>query len=368
MVAYWLLLLALAIGSIFNQSQPSAVTGPPFNDGYRIRSDVPLIFALIAITLMIGLRYKVGGDWDAYEHWFAVIPTWPLSTALHEARVEPGYTAVNWLVGQLEWQLWVVNLVCAVPFVVGLASFCRLQPNPWLALAVAAPLFVIVVGMGYTRQATAAGFMLIGLSGLMRGRRYWRFLVWTLIGSLFHQSVLVVIPLVPLFLLRLTPFSILLLIAAAVIGYFVLLPHVLDRYSYGYIKQVYVAKGAIFRIGPNAVTGLLLLGFRKQFEGNFVEVKIWRGFAWLSLLVFAAFFFVRSTVILDRLSVFILPLQIWVWSRLPTAFGERDRPHLLLTTLVIAYSAVVLGLWLGFANHSRYWLPYQLYPVFDPPA
>jgi hypothetical protein len=29
---------------------------------------------------------------------------------------------------------------------------------------------------------------------------------------------------------------------------------------------------------------------------------------------------------------------------------------------VIAYSALVLFVWLNFAKHADYWLPYQFYP------
>ena len=50
----------------------------------------------------------------------------------------------------------------AVPFTYGLFRICRQQPNPWLALVVATPFLIIVVGMGYTRQAAAMGFLMIG--------------------------------------------------------------------------------------------------------------------------------------------------------------------------------------------------------------
>jgi len=364
MFPYWLLLLMLSAASLFYQrrAHPAAVEWPVVGS-HRIRSDPALILALVAITLMIGFRYRVGGDWKIYQLHFGWLSQWPLSVGLHRAYEEPGYTFVNWLVGQVGGGLWLVNLVCAVPFVVGLATLCRQQPNPWLALVVATPLIIIVIGMGYTRQATALGFLLIGLTGLIAGRSYWWFLAWTLLASLFHQSVLVLIPIVALFLIRVSVVSVLLLVGAAIVSYYVLLPHALERYSHGYINQVYQAKGAIFRIAPNAATALLPLIFRKQFATSGTETRILRGWSYLAVAVFAAFFAIRSTVILDRLSVYIAPLQVWVWSRLPTAFGEKGRPHLFLTALVIAYSAIVLGLWLAFANHARYWLPYQVYPL-----
>ena len=363
MFAYWLLLIALSVGSMLHQGkrggEPSAVLAAQ----RPLSSDVPLLIALAAITLMIGFRDRVGGDWNVYKYWFDRLSTGTLVMDLRQSPDEIGYTCLNWLAGQVGGRIWLVNLVCAIPFVVGLSSLCRQQPNPWLALVVATPLFIIVVGMGYTRQATAVGFVLVGLSGLIRGRSYWWFVFWVLVASTFHQSALVLIPLVPLFLLRATAFSFVLLVLALGIGYYVLLPHELERYSIGYIDQVYMAKGAIYRIAPNAITGAMVLGFRRQYVAGDREVEIWRGWALLSIIAFVGFFFVQSTVILDRLSIYILPLQIWAWSRLPTAFGERHEPNIILTMLVIAYSALVLGLWLSFANNSGYWLPYRMYQL-----
>ena len=101
------------------------------------------------------------------------------------------------------------------------------------------------------------------------------FFAWTLVGGLFHQSVLLFIALVPLFVFRFTPFWISLLAIALFLGDLALEPHVLDRYSAGYIRQVYVAKGALFRIAPNAAAGMILLLFRYRFEGTKIELRFW---------------------------------------------------------------------------------------------
>lgn len=47
--------------------------------------------------------------------------------------------------------------------------FARSQPDPWLAVLVAVPYLVIVVAMGYSRQAVAIGILLAGLGRLERG-------------------------------------------------------------------------------------------------------------------------------------------------------------------------------------------------------
>jgi hypothetical protein len=329
---------------------------------YRVRDDVLLLVILVVLTLMIGLRYQVGGDWNVYAVTFRSVTLRPLDVALSRTPDEAVYTIMNWLVGKAGFQIWLVNLICAVPFIAGLTAFCRQQPNPWLAFAVAAPLFIIVVGMGYTRQAAAAGFMLIGMAGLTRGRSFAWFVGWALLGSAFHTSLLIFIPVMAVVVFRATFLWLLAFIIAMAVAYYVILPTALERYSVGYIHNVYEAKGAIFRIVPNAFAGLFVVAFPKQFASNPMELKVWRGWGWLALIAFGAFFLVASSVIIDRLSIYLLPLQIFVLARLPNAFRADRKPSLALTVFVLIYSALVLFFWLNFANNARYWVPYRLYP------
>ena len=76
---------------------------------------------------------------------------------------------LNWFAGQNELGFWFVNTVCGGIFSYGLIAFARSQPRPWLALAVAVPYLIIVVAMGYTRQAAAIGFVMLGLVRLGNG-------------------------------------------------------------------------------------------------------------------------------------------------------------------------------------------------------
>ena len=62
---------------------------------------------------------------------------------------------LNWLSIQMDWGILGVNLIGGAIFAFGLVAFCRRQPRPWLALAVAIPYLVIVVAMGYSRQGIA---------------------------------------------------------------------------------------------------------------------------------------------------------------------------------------------------------------------
>lgn len=363
MLPYWLLLAVLSFGSVLYQRELLARPAGVIGTDHRMRNDLAFAFIVVALTLMIGLRYEVGGDWNIYFSEFKEVTPLPLAGAIRRLRSEAGYTTLNWLAGQVGLGFWFVNLVCAAIFVTGLTALARQQSNPWLVLVVATPVFIILVGMGYTRQSAGVGCVLIGLTRIIKGKHFLWFVGWALIGALFHQSAILWIPVVALFIFRWTAGSLLLLAATAIISYYVVLPEALDRYAIGYIDVVYEAKGVLFRVIPNAAAGALLLTFRKQFRGAPVELNIWRGFAILSLVALFALQFVKSSIIIDRLSLYILPMQIVVLSALPTAFGPRGQRSLALTAIVIGYTAIQLWAWLTFANHARFWIPYRLYPL-----
>ena len=54
-----------------------------------------------------------------------------------------------------------------------------------------------------------------------------------------------------------------------------------------------------------------------------------------------------------------LPLQVVILSRVPIAYRLPG----IGTIVVILYSAAVLFVWLTYAKHAEYWLPYQVYPI-----
>ena len=363
MLAYWMLFFTLAFASLVHS--PSAAIAPTVLEGRQRpqRRVIPIVVAILLI-LMIGLRYRVGGDWFAYLMNLDAVRGRSLSWAFANSPDEVGYTFITWLVGRIGGEIWLVNLICAVPFVIGLMAIARRQPNPYLALTIACPLIIIVVGMGYTRQAAALGFLLIGITALTKGASFWSFLIWTFVGSLFHLSVLFFIPVTAALLFQGRLRSLVLLLLCALAGYFVILPHAVERYSAGYIRTVYEAQGAIFRIALSALAGIVILVFGRRFFYNPMEARIWRGWGFLSVISLIMLFIVRSTVIIDRLSVYLLPIQIYTFSRVPLAFGGHQSQRIWSLLMVFAY-AIVLFLWLILANNAEFWLPYRIYPVFS---
>ena len=113
----------------------------------------------LVMTLLIGYRFEVGGDWSNYLPMLDIISGLGLIDVLKES--DPSYQLINWVSVEMHWGIFGVNLIGGGIFSIGLSVFCLNQPRPWLALAVALPYMVIVVAMGYSRQGVALGLVML---------------------------------------------------------------------------------------------------------------------------------------------------------------------------------------------------------------
>ena len=136
------------------------------NDSYSLHLDPIWLSIILLMTLVIGLRFHVGGDWYAYLRIYRYIFETQDSFGsdlVYLVAGDPGYLLLNWISAKLNGGIAGVNLLCGAIFSIGLSIFCRNLPRPFLALAVAMPYMVIVVSMGYSRQAVALGVTMIAL-------------------------------------------------------------------------------------------------------------------------------------------------------------------------------------------------------------
>ena len=136
MTPYWVLLFFFSAGALLTPgwSNRGAAPNPLF------------VLGAIAVALLIGLRFHVGGDWTSYERIFFAVSHSNLWDAVTNG--DPGFRLLNWVAKQVGGDLWLVDLVCGAVFVTGVYKLARLQPNPRLAVVVAGPYLIIVVGIG----------------------------------------------------------------------------------------------------------------------------------------------------------------------------------------------------------------------------
>jgi anaerobic C4-dicarboxylate transporter len=90
-----------------------------------------------------------------------------------------------------------------------------------------------------------------------------------------------------------------------------------------------------------------------------VEWKVWRNFSLASVASLVFLVMSPSSAAVDRISLYIIPLQIAVLGRVPLIFKSR----LFGTVVVASYCFAVEFVWLNFAQFSDAWVPYQLFAI-----
>jgi hypothetical protein len=353
---YWLMFVLPALGALSaRRHRVHAATGLR-----SVKLDGAWIAAVLVLSLLIGFRLEVGADWNNYVRYVHDARYVPILTILGAG--DPGYQLLNWISAQMDWDVYGVNLIGGAIFSIGLAVFCRSLPRPWLALAVAVPYLVIVVAMGYSRQGIALGLAMLGLVALGRQETRW-FVFWVLFGAIFHKSAVILLPIAALTATRNRYWTALWVGVAAFFAYILLLEEAVESLMTNYVEAQYQSQGTMIRLLMNALPAAILLFWRRRFEFSGAEPVLWRWFAIISLALLGLFLASPSSTAVDRVALYMLPLQLVVFAHLPDVFDNRGRNKEVLVAAVLFYYAAVLFVWLNYASHAISWLPYRFYPL-----
>jgi hypothetical protein len=341
---YWFLFSFFAIGAL--------VSG----DGTQsLPSKLGLTLGGIILTLAIGLRFHVGGDWGAYQLMFSRAALYDYNEMLRFG--DPAYQLLNWAVQRLEWPFWVVNLVCAAIFCWGLIRFATSQSNPWLAMVIAVPYLAIVVSMGYTRQAVAIGVIMMGLAAIQRGASILRFAIYVFIAALFHKTAVVAMLFVALTGERGKIVNLMIVLASAVLLYDSLLQNSMQGLLTNYVDAKYGSQGALIRISMCLVPAVLFLSRKDKFAFSEQGQALWRNISWTAFLLLVALVVSPSSTAVDRIALYVLPLQLAIFAQVPRTFSSPAFGRI----LIIVYAFAIQFAWLYYAANSYYWVPYSSY-------
>ena len=144
------------------------------------------IFVIFFLTIFVGFRYEIGGDWIIYEKYFYNIQNVSLKELLISS---PVFFLINKIAYYTDIQFIGVNFICALIFMVSLANFLNNSENKWLALAISFPIIIVILSMGYIRQGLAFSFCLLLIKTLEDKNLIWSF-VYIILSILSHKSAL----------------------------------------------------------------------------------------------------------------------------------------------------------------------------------
>lgn len=352
---YWLMFLLPAIAAL---SESRLAAGGELRAARWLNLNNAWLGVAAVLTLVIGYRYQVGGDWFSYLDGMRDAYFRSLYVSITED--DPGYKVLEWLAVELDWGIFGVNFISAALFSLGLSVFCRSLPRSWLALTVAIPYFVIIVAMGYTRQGVAIGLAMLGLVALGR-QQVWPFLGWVLLAATFHKSAVLLLPIAVLAVTRRRLVTAAWVGVVTLVAYGLMLEQSVEALKVNYVEAEYQSEGALVRLLMNALPAVLLLLFRRRFGMSLPQMQLWFWFALIALALFGVYYLTPASTAVDRVGLYMLPLQLVVFSYLPEVFGGSRSRNQALVGAVVFYYAAVEFVWLNFAVHAPLWIPYRFW-------
>ena len=320
-----------------------------------------LFIVCVFFVFFAGTRFDVGCDFWGYLQRFNNVDV-NSDPFIGFTMEEPAFQFITRYVKTSNWSYMWLNFICTVIIFHLVYRFAKRHPEPLTFILLLFPIFIVQLSMSGLRQALAVSFLLVALISFIRINRI-NVVIWILIGSTFHQSVLIFLPLALIcgkeVNIKKIIFALLLLGPVASI----LLADRMSVYNDRYVAQIYggsESSGAILRLGLIIISAALFEFYKENIKEHFPnEFPMLRLFSLISFSLIPVAFI--SSIAVHRLGYYVIPVQMYMISLLPFIMkGQRDR--LLFKILPIVSLGLYLVVWFSFSKHANLcYVPYDSY-------
>jgi hypothetical protein len=319
------------------------------------RGSVPrMIWAAywILTVLFIGFRHEIGTDWPNYMSIWDDQGDSFISALLH---TEPAYYILMYLVKKMNLTIHWLNLLTSFIAITPVFYFSYRQKNRWIALMSIATALFVMSYIGYARQAPAIGLSIWATFRFLDKKFIGCFLI-LITASLFHNSAMILIIVFSGFILLQVrvgyKFAVLALLGLA---WMIYAERVVGRIT-NYFDLGLVSMGALPRIVLVDIALIIAIIFRKALFNSRFEREVMLYFCCCGILASSLFFL--DSIMADRLILYWLVIQIFVYGNLSSITVNNDYRVLSLVSIA-AVNLSVLLVWLVYGTFSRDWIPYK---------
>ncbi len=330
--------------------------------GVNSRRQEPwLALTMVFLFLFMGWRDHVGCDFTGYLNRFEAIS--PYSTLGEAFTAEEGgfellITMVR--INGLDYH-W-LNVFASAIIAAGHYHFARHFPRPMAVIACLFPVIILQLSMSGIRQGIAVALLLVATVSFLKGRKLATAL-WIVAAAEFHTSALIFLPAALLAGTAVSTLRLTLAIAVLTPLSMVLMGDQLADYSDQYIDQIYgtsSSDGAIYRyvlvLIPFAWFLFRMPAMRALYPAEFEFFKLNAIFALSLAPVFAI-----SSLIVHRLTFYIMPISVLLLTYLHASIADRDG-RMLVRLLPFALYGAYLVAWALTSRHaSLCYNPYRSY-------
>jgi hypothetical protein len=332
-----------------------------FNRLLKIKDNTFYNLYILLIILFVGFRYGMN-DFFLYLAHFDKTKYQLLSDFKFNSNASSyGYDLLNWLVGRLNLEFYFINILCIILGIFSFHSFKNL-PNRWILWVVVFHTGIMILSMGYVRQAFAIFFMIIAINSLIFKKIYY-FFFYTILGFLFHKTAFIFFLLIFFYFEKIN-YKYFLIILISTILILILESKSLYKLYYLYVEQSTLrgaggeSLGVYYRLPISIVVAVLFLIYKEHLSKNFIERKIYVFFSFYVFFLIPISF--ASTTLADRMLLYSFPLSLVTFCRFENIFINKKHKYI-VNILIILIQFINLFYWSLFSNTGIAWSIYRSY-------
>jgi hypothetical protein len=342
-IAYFLLMgLVILLGII-----------APRHFGYPMR-----YCTFITFLLFCGGRLEIGSDWFSYEIFYDYLLAHPMDWGLFS---EPAFSLVCRVSEYFKFGIIGVNFITAAIYLIGLIWVSGKTSSPWCAIGAALCYYIPALPMGIIRQGAAIGIIFILVANWTKLRDPGR-VIAVLFAMTFHQSAIIMLPIVLIASKAKVSYRILFGLSAILTGLIVgvSLTDVFSTYNERYIEGVdgviIETTAATFHWLLIAIPSGIYIVYRDRLRKGWID---------RDLMMIASIGAISLICILPISSAAVTRLAMY-FSFVPVILCGMiaDVPKYKLTQTVMRSGifvtvSVIYVTWLLFAESAHNYLPYD---------
>ena len=323
-------------------------------------NDKIILFFIFFLTLFVGSRVEIGGDWGTYLYNYYTNGE-NFDFFDFSIRSDWGFETLSYLFYYYDLPATYFLFFCSIINFCCLYIFLNKQPNKWLFLTISFPYLITVIYMGFVRQSLALSFMFLAINSSNENKTT-KVLYYFILGFLFHKSSIIIF-----LLILICNKNIFKQIFSTKVFLLIILISYLIYYSssdFSNLIGVYIedprglslsSKGAIPRLLLSFTAVIIFFIYKHKFKFTDFENKFYTANSFL--IIFLCLFVFKYSTLVDRLNIYCLPFQLVVFSRLFLIDSTLIVKNLLNLTSVFIYGMIFV-IWLYFSNSSHRWAPY----------
>ena len=341
---------------------------------FEITKNFLFIINISCFTLIViftGFRFNVGADWNTYFSLFNQFKEFGFPSIQIFTSSDPIYITLNILSHRTSNSIYLVNLLIAFLFFISLYFLIQNQEDKLISILSSFLLVVIILNMGYARQALAVSFILFFFIFFIK-KKYLTSSFFVILSILSHKTSILVFGLIFLIFLlsnlkflKIKYFFLVFFLSLIFFYYYRIdITRMIELYVYKDIplhitvKQKMTSEGVLPKILYILPYILIFFVFKKIKFINNNEKYIFHSLIFFVILSIPFLGYFSSLV--DRILVYIYVLPSLIVPKvLEIQYFQDKKKKFNLEIVVIIYSFLSVVTWLMYANHSDYWVNYQ---------